>query len=43
MQLEKDKNKDILTLLDSRSEINTMTLVYAAQLRLKVQRINVNA
>ena len=43
MQFRKDKGKDVLALLDSESEIDTMTLAYAAQLDLKVQKINVSA
>ena len=30
VQFEKDKNKDVLVLLDSRNKINVMILVYMA-------------
>ena len=43
MQFRKDKDKDILALLDSESNVNAMTPVYAAQLGLKVQKTNVGA
>ena len=41
IQSRKDKGKDVLTLLDSRSEINAITLVYATHLGLKVRVTNV--
>ena len=43
MQFQKDKNRDVLILLDSKSEVNVMTAAYVAQLGLKVQKINVGA
>ena len=43
MQFQKDKSRDVLALLNSGSKINTMTLAYAAQLGLKVQKINIGA
>ena len=43
MQFWKDKNKDVLALLNSESKINEMTLAYTAQLGLKVQKIDINA
>ena len=41
VQCQKDKGKDVLTLLNSRSKVNAMTLAYMAQLGLKMQKINV--
>ena len=41
MQFQKDKGKDVLALFNFKSKINVMTLGYAAQLGLKVQRTNV--
>ena len=41
VQFCKDKGKDILALLDSRSKVNVMTPAYAAYLCLKVRVINV--
>ena len=43
VQFRKDKGKDILALLDSGSEVNAMTLAYAAHLGLKVRVINDDA
>ena len=43
VQFRNDKGKDVLTLLDSKSEINAMTPTYAAHLGLKVRMTNVNA
>ena len=43
VQFQKDKGKDILTLLNSKSKVNIMTLAYTAQRGLKVQRTNVGA
>ena len=43
MQLQKDKGKNILALLNFESEINAMTPIYTAQLGLKVQKTNVSA
>ena len=43
IQFHKDKDKDVLALLDSGSKVNTMTLVYAAYLGLKVRVTNVGA
>ena len=37
----KDKSKDVLALLNSRSEVNAMTPAYVAHLGLKVRMINV--
>ena len=42
-QFRKDKGKDVLALLNSGSEVNVMTLVYAAQLGLKVKKTNIDA
>ena len=36
MQFQKDKNKNIVTLLDSESKTNVITPAYIAQLGLKV-------
>ena len=41
IQFRKDKSKDVLALLDFKSEVNAMTLVYAAHLGLKVRVTNV--
>ena len=41
VQFQKDKDKNVLALLDFRSKINAMTLAYAAQLSLKMQKTNV--
>ena len=43
IEFQKDKDKDILALLDSRSEVKAMTPAYIAQLGLRVQKTNVNA
>ena len=43
MQFQKYKGKDVLTLLNSRSKVYAMILVYAAQLGLKIQKINIGA
>ena len=43
VQFCKDKNKDVLALLNSGSEINAMTLTYAAYLGLKLRVTNVRA
>ena len=43
VQFRKDKSKDVLALLDSRSEVNAMTLAYAAHLGLQVRVTNVGA
>ena len=43
VQFHKDKDKDVLALLDSGSEVNAMTLVHAAYLRLKVRVTDVGA
>ena len=40
MQFQKDKNKNILALINSASEINIMILTYTVKLGLKVERIN---
>ena len=37
----KNKSKNILALLNSKSKINAMTLAYAAPLGLKVQKTNI--
>ena len=42
MQFQKDKDKDVLSLLNYGSKVNAMTLAYAAQLGLKVQKTNIN-
>ena len=41
MQFQKDKNKDVLALLDFRIKINAITLAYTIQLGLKVWKTNV--
>ena len=41
VQFRKNKGKDVLTLLDSGSELNAMILAYAAHLGLKVTVTNV--
>ena len=41
IQFRKDKDKDILSLLDSGSEINAIILAYTAHLSLKVRMTNV--
>ena len=43
IQFHEDKGKDVLALLDSRSEVNTMTPVYAAYLGFKLKMTNVVA
>ena len=43
MQFWKDKGSNILALLNSKNEVNAMTLAYAAQLGFKMQRTNVSA
>ena len=43
VQFQKDKGRDVLALFDSESKINAMTLAYAAQLGLKVQKTNISA
>ena len=41
IQFRKDKGKDVLALIDSKSEVNAMTPAYAAHLGLKVKVTNV--
>ena len=43
VQFQKDKNKNVLALLDFRSEVTAMTPAYVAQLGFKVQETNVGA
>ena len=43
VQFHKDKNRDVLALLNSRSEVNAMTSTYAAHLGLKIRIIDVGA
>ena len=43
VQFQKDKSRDVLTLLDSESKVNAMTPAYAAQLSLKMRKTNVGA
>ena len=43
VQFRKDKGQDVLALLNSGSEVNTMTPAYAAYLGLKVRMTNVDA
>ena len=43
VQFRKDKGKDVLTLLDSGSEVNAMTPAHAAHLGLKVRVTDVGA
>ena len=40
IQFRKDKNKDVLALLDSISKVNAITPAYAAHLGLKVRVID---
>ena len=40
-QIQKDKKKNFLALLDSRSMINMMILAYLAQQGLKMQKIDI--
>ena len=42
VQFRKDKNKDVLALLDSGSEVNVMTPAYTAHLVLKVRVTNIS-
>ena len=42
VQFRKNKDKDVLALLDSRSEVNAMTPAYAAHLGLKLRVTDVN-
>ena len=42
VQFCKDKGKDVLTLLNSKSKINAMTPAYAAHLGLKVKMTNIS-
>ena len=41
VQFRKDKGKNVLALLDSKSEVNAITPAYAAHLSLKVRVTNV--
>ena len=41
MQFWKNMGKNVLVLLNSKSEVNVMTLVYTTQLGLKVQKTNI--
>ena len=41
MQFQKNKDMDVLTLLNNKSEVNAITPAYVAQLGLKVQKTNV--
>ena len=43
IQFYKDKNKDVLALLNFESEVNALTLAYAAHLGLKVRVTNIGA
>ena len=43
VQFRKDKGKDVLALLNSKSEVSAMTPAYAAHLGLKVRMIDVGA
>ena len=43
VQFEKNKDKNILALLNSRSEVNIMILAYSTQLGFKVQKTNIGA
>ena len=43
VQFRKDKSEDVLTLLDSGSEVNAMTPAYAAHLGPKVRMTDVGA
>ena len=43
IKLQKNRSKNVLALLNSRSEINVMAAAYAAQLGLKIQKIDVGA
>ena len=41
MKFRKDKGRDVLALLNSRNEVNAISLAYTAQLGLKAQKTNV--
>ena len=43
MQFQKDKGKDVFALVKSESKVNIITPAYAAQLGLKVQKIDIGA
>ena len=43
MQLQKEKSKDILALLNSESKVNAISSAYTAQLGLGVQKTNIAA
>ena len=43
VQFRKDKSKNILALLNSKSKVNALTLAYVAHLSLKVRVTNVGA
>ena len=42
VQFKKDKDKDVLALLDFKNKINAMTRAYTAQLGIQVQKTDVN-
>ena len=42
VKFRKDKDKDVLVLLDSGNKVNTMTPAYAAHLGLKMRVTNIN-
>ena len=42
IQFQKNKNKNILALLDFGSMVNAMTLAYIAKLGLKMQKSNID-
>ena len=43
VQFQKDKDRDVLALLDSGSKLNVITLAYTAQLGPKMQKTDVRA
>ena len=43
MQFQKDKGKNVLAFLNSRTKVNIINPAYAAQLSFKMQEINMDA
>ena len=43
VQFQKNKDRDVLVLLNSKNKINAMTLAYTGQLGFKVQKTNIGA
>ena len=42
LQLQKEKGKDILALINSDCKVNAITLIYTAKLGLKVQKTDID-